>query len=128
MLLVEDNLELRFFLRNIFNEEFQTIEASNGTEGVEKARKYIPDIIISDIMMPEKDGITLTKELKSDMSTSHIPIVLLTAKTDMDSKLQSMELGVDSYITKPFSAVYLKARVDNLLMRRKRCANSIANT
>ena len=120
MLLVEDNLELRFFLRNIFNEEFQTIEASNGTEGVEKARKYIPDIIISDIMMPEKDGITLTKELKSDMSTSHIPIVLLTAKTDMDSKLQSMELGVDSYITKPFSAVYLKARVDNLLMRRKR--------
>ena len=80
----------------------------------------MPDIIISDIMMPEKDGISLTRELRNDVATSHIPIVLLTAKTDMDSKLQSMELGVDSYITKPFSAVYLKARVDNLLARRQR--------
>ncbi len=120
MLLVEDNLELRFFLRNIFQAEFQIIEASNGTEGTDKAREYIPDIIISDIMMPEKDGIALTKDLRSDVATSHIPIVLLTAKTDMESKLQGMELGVDSYITKPFSAVYLKARVENLLARRQR--------
>ena len=71
-------------------------------------------------MMPEQDGIALTKELRNDVATSHIPIVLLTAKTDMDSKLQGMELGIDSYITKPFSAVYLKARVDNLLARRQR--------
>ncbi|HIZ05522.1 MAG TPA: response regulator, partial [Candidatus Phocaeicola gallistercoris] len=120
MLLVEDNVELRTFLRNIFHSQFQIVEASNGIEGTEKAKKYMPDIIISDIMMPEKDGISLTRELRNDVATSHIPIVLLTAKTDMDSKLQSMELGVDSYITKPFSAVYLKARVDNLLARRQR--------
>lgn len=120
MLLVEDNLELRAFLRTIFKEQFQIIEASDGTEGIDKARKYMPDIIISDIMMPQTDGITLTKELRSDVATSHIPIVLLTAKTDMDSKLQSMELGVDSYITKPFSATYLQARVNNLLAHRQR--------
>ena len=120
MLLVEDNLELRAFLRSIFKAQFQIIEASNGTEGIDKAKKHIPDIIISDIMMPGQDGIALTKELRHDVATSHIPIVLLTAKADMDSKLQGMELGIDSYITKPFSAIYLKARVDNLLARRQR--------
>ena len=120
MLLVEDNLELRSFLRTIFKSQFQIIEAANGAEGIDKAKKHMPDIIISDIMMPEQDGIALTKELRNDVATSHIPIVLLTAKTDMDSKLQGMELGIDSYITKPFSAVYLKARVDNLLARRQR--------
>lgn len=120
MLLVEDNLELRFFLRSIFSSRFRIIEAANGVEGMEKAVKYIPDIIISDIMMPEKDGITLVRELREELSTSHIPIVLLTAKTDIDTKLQSLKLGADSYITKPFSATYLEARVDNLLARRQK--------
>lgn len=92
MLLIEDNLELRFFLRSIFSQRFRIIEAANGVEGLEKAIKYVPDIIISDIMMPEKDGITLVKELREELTTSHIPIVLLTAKTDMDTKLQSSEL------------------------------------
>ena len=120
MLLVEDNLELRFFLRSIFGSRFRIIEAVNGVEGLEKAVKFVPDIIISDIMMPEKDGITLVRELREELTTSHIPIVLLTAKTDMDTKLQSLKLGADSYITKPFSATYLEARVDNLLARRQR--------
>ena len=120
MLLIEDNLELRFFLRSIFSQRFRIIEAANGVEGLEKAIKNVPDIIISDIMMPEKDGITLVKELREELTTSHIPIVLLTAKTDMDTKLQSLELGADSYITKPFSATYLEARVDNLLARRQK--------
>lgn len=120
MLLVEDNLELRFFLRSIFGSRFRIIEAVNGVEGLEKVVKFVPDIIISDIMMPEKDGITLVRELREELTTSHIPIVLLTAKTDMDTKLQSLKLGADSYITKPFSATYLEARVDNLLARRQR--------
>lgn len=120
MLLVEDNLELRFFLRSIFSPRFRIIEAANGVEGLEKAVKYIPDIIISDIMMPEKDGITLVRELREELTTSHIPVVLLTAKTDMDTKLQSLQQGADSYITKPFSATYLEARVDNLLARRQK--------
>ena len=110
---------MRFFLRSIFAKRFKVIEASNGNEGLEKATTFIPDIIISDVMMPEKDGIQMTRELRNQLATSHIPIVLLTAKTDMDSKLQGMELGVDSYITKPFSAVYLEARVNNLLERRR---------
>ena len=104
MLLVEDNLELRFFLRSIFISNFNVIEAVNGAEGLDKALKFVPDIIISDIMMPEKDGITMTEDLRANMATSHIPVVLLTAKTDMDSKLEGMELGVEDYITKPFSA------------------------
>ena len=107
-------------MRSIFSQLFRIIEAANGVEGLEKAIKYVPDIIISDIMMPEKDGITLVKELREELTTSHIPIVLLTAKTDMDTKLQSLELGADSYITKPFSATYLEARVDNLLARRQK--------
>lgn len=128
MLLVEDNLELRFFLRSIFISTFNVIEATNGAEGLDKAVKFVPDIIISDIMMPEKDGITMTQELRANIVTSHIPVVLLTAKTDMDSKLKSMELGVDDYITKPFSATYLKARVENILSQRVKlqqlyCAN-----
>lgn len=120
ILLVEDNLELRFFLRSIFSKQFNILEASNGFEGLEKALKYGPDIIISDIRMPEKDGIEMMRDLRDNFLTSHIPIILLTAKTDTDSKLQSMELGVDSYITKPFSAVYLEARVNNLLARRQK--------
>lgn len=128
MLLIEDNLELRFFLRSIFISDFNVIEATNGQEGIDKALKFVPDIIISDIMMPEKDGIQLTQELRANVITSHIPVVLLTAKTDMETKLQGMELGVDDYITKPFSAVYLKARVENILDKRVKlqqlyCAN-----
>jgi len=120
MLLVEDNAELRFFLRSIFSSSFQVIEAADGKEGLEKAMKFVPDVVISDVMMPEKDGIELTKDLKTDMATSHIPIVLLTAKSDIESKLQGLEFGADDYITKPFSAIYLKARVDNLLSQRRK--------
>lgn len=128
MLLVEDNLELRFFLRSIFVSDFNVIEATHGAEGLDKALKFGPDIIISDIMMPEKDGIAMTQELRANMATSHIPVVLLTAKTDMDSKLKGMELGVEDYITKPFSATYLRARVENILAQRVKlqqlyCAN-----
>ncbi len=118
MLLVEDNLELRFFLRSIFATDFHVVEAVNGAEGLEKALKFVPDIIISDIRMPEKDGISMTQDLHAHLTTSHIPIVLLTAKSDTESKLKGMELGADDYITKPFSATYLQARVENILARR----------
>lgn len=128
MLIVEDNVELRSFLRSIFVSEFKVIEAAGGTEGLDKAMKIVPDIILSDIIMPEKDGIMMTQELRANMMTSHIPIVLLTAKADMDSRLKGMELGADDYIIKPFSATYLKARVENLLAQRVKlqqlyCAN-----
>lgn len=120
MLLVEDNQELRAFLRTIFSSTYRVVEAADGMEGWSKALKFVPDIIISDVMMPEKDGIEMTKELRADMTTSHIPIVLLTAKTSIESKLEGLEYGADDYITKPFSATYLKARVENLLSQRRK--------
>ena len=123
MLLVEDNQELREFLRSIFTPMYRVVEAADGMEGWSKALKYLPDIIISDVMMPEKDGIEMTRELRADMTTSHIPIILLTAKTTIESKLEGLEYGADDYITKPFSATYLQARVENLLMQRKKLQN-----
>lgn len=120
MLLVEDNAELRTFLRSIFSSEYRIVEAADGMEGLSKALKFLPDIIISDVMMPEKDGIAMTRELRADMTTSHIPIVLLTAKSSIESKLEGLEYGADDYITKPFSATYLKARVKNLLVQRQK--------
>lgn len=119
MLLVEDNLELRTFLNQLFSDEFMVYMAGNGMEGLSKASKVNPDIIISDVMMPIMDGIDMVIALRKDVSTSHIPIVLLTAKTDIDSRLHGLEIGADDYITKPFSASYLKARIANLLQRRK---------
>lgn len=120
MLLIEDNSELRLFLRSIFAAEYRVVEAVDGDQGLEKALKFLPDIIISDVMMPGKDGIALTRQLRSEMTTSHIPIVLLTAKTSIESKLEGLEYGADDYITKPFSATYLKVRVRNLLQQRQK--------
>ena len=133
LLLVEDNAELRFFLKTIFIKHFNIIEADNGKEGLQKARELSPDIIISDVMMPEMDGIEMMKELRADINTSHISIILLTAKSNIESKIEGMELGADDYITKPFSAAYLKARIFNLLEQRKKlqavyCATLVATT
>lgn len=120
MLLVEDNDELRSFLRTIFHNTFRIAEARNGREGTEKAITLIPDIIISDVMMPDKDGMELTRELRENLNTSHIPIILLTAKSNLESKLEGMEYGANDYITKPFSSTYLKARVENLLTQHRK--------
>ena len=120
ILIVEDNQELRFFIKTIFIQFFNVIEAENGNIGLEKSKKYMPDIIISDVMMPQKNGIEMTQELREEITTSHIPIVLLTAKSTIESKIEGMKLGADDYITKPFSAAYLKARIFNLLEQRKK--------
>lgn len=128
MLIVEDNVELRNFLRSIFAGQYQVIEATNGVEGLKKATQFLPDMIVSDVMMPEMDGVEMTKQLREGVATSHIPIVLLTAKSDMDSKLRGIEVGADDYITKPFSSTYLTVRVENLMAQRMHlrelyCAN-----
>lgn len=120
MLIVEDNNELRNFIKEVFNTSFQVYEASNGDEGIQHARTYIPDIIISDIMMPQKDGLQMLQELRQDIRTSHIPIIILTAKADIDNKLKGLMVGADAYIVKPFSISYLQARVSNLLLQRER--------
>ncbi|MCD8042155.1 MAG: response regulator [Tannerellaceae bacterium] len=120
LLIVEDNAELRTFLRAIFHTTFRVVEAAGGTEGLNKARQLIPDMIISDVMMPGLTGIELIKELREQISTSHIPVILLTAKASIESKLKGLEYGADDYITKPFSSTYLQARVGNLLAQRRK--------
>ena len=118
LLIVEDNSEVRSFIRDLFRENYLVEEAENGLQGWNFASDNIPDLIISDIMMPEMDGIELCRKLKSDIRTSHIPIILLTARTTLTFKYEGLETGADEYITKPFSAQYLIIKVKNLIRQR----------
>ena len=120
LLFVEDNEELRSFLKIILADGFHVIEASNGNEGLEIARSQLPDIIITDLMMPEKNGLELAREIKEDETTSHIPVVVLTAKTDLDTQVEALKTGADDFITKPFSSTYLRAKIENILQQRKK--------
>lgn len=118
VLVVEDDDDLRQFVRSILESDYEVHEASNGKEGFEQAQKIIPDFIVSDIMMPEIDGIGLLEKVRENVQTSHILFLLLTAKTTLDDKLEGFEHGADEYITKPFSVSYFKTRVKSLLHRR----------
>lgn len=120
LLVVEDNKELRDFLKTAFRNDFCLIEAADGEEGLVRARTSMPDMIISDIMMPRKDGIELLRDLRSDVTTSHIPVILLTAKSTVENRIEGIELGADDYLSKPFSINYLKVRIMNILERRRR--------
>jgi DNA-binding response OmpR family regulator len=120
ILVVEDNAEVRKYIKDSLGEEHQVEEAVNGEQGVEKAEKIIPDLIISDIMMPKMDGNELTRLLKNDEKTSHIPIILLTAKSEQESKIEGLETGADAYLTKPFNAKELQVRIKNLINIRKK--------
>ena len=126
VLVVEDNDDIREYIATSFSNNYRILTASNGKEGVERAQKYIPDIIISDIMMPVTDGIELCRQVKEDMRTSHIPVILLTAKDSIGDKEEGYESGADSYLTKPFSAKLLLSRVNNLLESRRKLASLIA--
>lgn len=119
ILIVEDNRELRDFVRQIFERNFDISMASNGKEGYETAMQMLPDLIISDVMMPEMDGFEMTRQLKSNLMTSHIPIVLLTAKTQENDKIEGFETGADAYIAKPFNNTRLELQVRNLLNTRQ---------
>lgn len=126
ILVVEDNKDIRQYIVNSLQDSYQTVEASDGLEGLEQAQKLLPDIIITDIMMPRMDGITLCKKVRNNMLTSHIPIVILTAKDTIDNQAEGYETGADVYLTKPFSARLLKGCVQRQLEQRKRLARHIA--
>ncbi|MDH6312114.1 ligand-binding sensor domain-containing protein/signal transduction histidine kinase/DNA-binding response OmpR family regulator [Parabacteroides sp. PFB2-10] len=119
LLIVEDNADMREFLQNNLQEHYRTVVVKNGKQGLEQLRKQSVDIIISDVMMPVMDGLTFTNEVKKDLAFSHIPLILLTARTDKDSKLTGMRSGADAYIEKPFSPQLLQAQMENLLLSRK---------
>ncbi len=120
LLVIDDNEDMRMYLREVMSGIYQLAEATNGLKGWEYAIEHIPELIISDVMMPEMDGHELCQKLKTDVRTSHIPVVLLTARAGEEAKVEGLETGADDYITKPFSPVELKARVQNLIeLRRK---------
>lgn len=120
ILLVEDNPDVIYYLQSLFANNYRIIAARNGKEGIAKAIRFIPDLILSDIMMPEVDGFTLCKTLKEDIRTSHIPIVLITAKATQQDKQKGLEVGADDYLYKPFQEKELHARMVNLLANRRR--------
>lgn len=123
LLVVEDNPDICDYIAESFSDHFEVKTAANGKLGKESALKEIPDIIVSDIMMPVMDGNEMCRELKKDVRTSHIPIILLTAKDSLRDKEEGYQVGADSYLTKPFSASLLHSRIENLLQSRRNLAN-----
>ena len=125
VLVVEDNPDIREYIRSSFAEIYEVITAKDGQEGWELAQTRIPNVIVSDIMMPIMDGVELCKRVKEDMRTSHIPVILLTAKDSLHDKEEGYASGADSYLTKPFSAKLLHNCINNLLEIRKKIASQL---
>ena len=123
ILIVEDNADLRKYLSRNLENYYYILKAINGAIGLEMAFNCIPDLIISDLMMPEMDGMEMIQHLKTSEITNHIPVIILTAKGDRDSKLAGLEEGADEYMIKPFDAEELRVRVKNLIQQRKKLRN-----
>lgn len=119
ILIVEDNQELRAFICSIFESQYKVYGAADGREGLRLALQIVPDIVISDVMMPLMDGFQMVQQLRQYPQICHVSVIMLTALSDNDTKLKGLGLGIDSYITKPFDATYLMARVDNILRKRE---------
>lgn len=127
VLVVEDHDDIRNYITSSLEGEYSVLTAENGSEGLDKALSSLPDIIISDIMMPGMNGLEMCRKIKTDIRTSHIPIILLTAKDSIDDQRKGYDFGADSYLTKPFSIALLTSRIANILSSRKRLAESLFN-
>ena len=119
LLIVEDDNDLRAFLFSILSNKYNVLLAENGKIGLEKATSEQPDFIITDVTMPEMDGLTMVQQIKQNPDICHIPIVVLSAKASLEDRLQGLKEGIDDYITKPFSATYLRQRIENIIAQRQ---------
>ncbi|MCM1451777.1 MAG: response regulator, partial [Clostridium sp.] len=128
ILIVEDNPDMRAYLRGMLSGKYRVLEAADGEEALEALKDPDIDFVISDIMMPRMDGLTFVGKMKENFETSHIPVLMLTAKTAQASQLESFRLGVDGYITKPFSEEMLLARIDAIMANRMRRTNRILSS
>ncbi|RYE27803.1 MAG: response regulator, partial [Sphingobacteriales bacterium] len=119
LLITEDNPELRQYLADHFKTSYTILQAGNGREGFDMAAENLPDLILSDVMMPEVDGLDFCKKVKTNPKTAHIPVILLTAKAPMEDQIEGLETGADDYIVKPFNLSFLTAKVRNAILSRK---------
>lgn len=120
ILIIEDNYELRNYLKNLLNQIYRVVTASNGKQGLETALTILPDLVITDVMMPQMDGLEVCRQLKNDIQTSHIPVILLTALNEPEKQVGGFQSGADAYITKPFDENILIALIQNLIQSRKK--------
>ncbi|HEY9168873.1 MAG TPA: two-component regulator propeller domain-containing protein [Lutibacter sp.] len=127
IVLVEDNLAIRTFIKDLLQSNYRIIEANNGEEGIEQAKKLIPDLIITDVMMPKLDGVSMVQILRDDEKTSHIPIIILSGKATLEDKLIGLEAGIDAYLTKPFSVKELQIIINNLIQQREQLREKYQN-
>ena len=128
VLIIDDNIDIRTYLRSVLSEKYNVSEAADGKAGLELARKIVPDIVLSDIMMPVMDGLAFCQQLKTDKAISHIPVILLTARSLDEQRAEGYEHGADAYISKPFSLRLLFSRIDNLIQSRKKLSKLFSNS
>ena len=119
VLLVEDNVEIRSYIIDVLGKNYSIDEAENGLEGLQKIHDKEYDLIITDLMMPELDGLEMCKQIKSSIETDHLPIIMLTAKSSVESRIEGLSIGADSYISKPFHPEHLSIRVSKLIEQRE---------
>ena len=117
-MVIDDNADIRSYVRGLLHTDYTVIEAADGSEGIRKAMKYVPDLIISDVMMPQMDGISLLKTIRNNPNVSHIPFILLTSKAEYKDRIDGLSKGADVYLGKPFIVEELKVHIKNLIETR----------